>query len=259
MQTQKKITRREAIKYAGAAIAGSSITLGVNQLFSNNQKPVLENTNKLPSDRQTMKVLLLNGSPHEKGCTFTALNEIADTLINHGIESEILWLGKNPVSGCLGCGACKKSDECIIQDSVNQLLSQLDNYDGFVFGSPVHYAAASGFITPFLDRLFYAGGKQFYGKPGAAIVSCRRAGSTAAFEQLNKYFTISNMPIISSQYWNMVHGNTPDEVRQDLEGMQIMRTLGQNMAWLLKCIDLGKKNGVTLPSYEKRVSTNFIR
>lgn len=248
MEKTNKITRREAIKYAGAAIAGSALSLGSNHLFSKNEKTDIK-----------MKVLLLNGSPHEKGCTYTALNEIANSLKTNEIESEMLWLGKEAISGCLGCGVCKKTRECIIQDSVNQLLANIDQYDGFIFGSPVHYAAASGFITPFLDRLFYAGGKKFHGKLGAAIVSCRRAGSTAAFEQLNKYFTISNMPIVSSQYWNMVHGNTPDEVRQDLEGMQIMRTLGLNMAWLLKCIASGKKNGIELPSYEQRVGTNFIR
>jgi multimeric flavodoxin WrbA len=146
-----------------------------------------------------------------------------------------------------------------VDDLVNKTLARAGEFDGFVFGSPVHYAAASGFITPFLDRLFYAGGRHLAGKPGAAIVSCRRAGSTAALEQLNKYITINNMPLVSSQYWNMVHGNTPDEVRQDLEGMQTMRTLGLNMAWLLRCIAAGRAAGIAPPEYEGRVGTNFIR
>ncbi|MDR2814925.1 MAG: flavodoxin family protein [Prevotellaceae bacterium] len=206
-----------------------------------------------------MKVLLVNGSPHKTGCTFTALSEVASALEKNGVKTEILWLGSEPVSGCLGCGICRSTGLCVLNDSVNAVAEKVSEFDGFVFGSPVHYAAASGFITPFLDRLFYSAGKRFACKPGAAVVSCRRAGSTAALEQLNKYFTICNMPVAPSQYWNMVHGNSPDEVRKDLEGMQTMRTLGQNMAWLLKCIAAGKAAGVDLPAYEARVATNFIR
>lgn len=191
-----------------------------------------------------MKVLLINGSPKLKGCTYTALNEIAKELEAENIETEIFHIGNQPIRGCIGCGGCKSNNRCVFNDdTVNKAIEKVKEADGIIFGSPVHYAAASGSLTSFLDRLFYAyGGKFLAYKPGASIVSCRRGGSTAAFDQLNKYFTISNMPIVSSQYWNMVHGNTPDEVRQDLEGMQIMRTLGRNMAWLLKSINIGKKS-----------------
>lgn len=207
-----------------------------------------------------MKVLLINGSPKAKGCTYTALCEIAKELEKENIETEIFHVGNQPIRGCMACGGCNStSGKCVFNDdTVNIALEKAKEADGFIFGSPVHYAGASGQITSFLDRFFYAG-SSFQYKPGAAIVSCRRGGSTAAFEQLNKYFTISNMPIVSSQYWNMVHGNTPDEVRQDLEGMQTMRTLGRNMAWLLKCINAGKKAGIELPEKEQRVATNFIR
>jgi multimeric flavodoxin WrbA len=208
-----------------------------------------------------MKVLLINGSPKAKGCTYTALCEVAKELENQNIETEILHVGTEPIRGCTACTSCKKSQsgKCVFNnDTVNIALEKAKDVDGFIFGSPVHYAAASGQITSFLDRFFYAG-NSFHFKPGAAIVSCRRGGSTAAFDQLNKYFTISNMPIVSSQYWNMVHGNTPEEVKQDLEGMQTMRTLGKNMAWLLKSIQAGKEAGITLPEREPRVATNFIR
>ncbi|NAS19051.1 flavodoxin family protein [Clostridium butyricum] len=207
-----------------------------------------------------MKVLLINGSPKLKGCTYTALNEIAKELEAENIETEIFHIGNQPIRGCIGCGGCKSNNRCVFNDdTVNKAIEKVKEADGIIFGSPVHYAAASGSLTSFLDRLFYAyGGKFLAYKPGAAIVSCRRGGSTAAFDQLNKYFTISNMPIVSSQYWNMVHGNTPDEVKQDLEGMQIMRTLGRNMAWLLKSINIGKKAGLKLPHKEPRAITNFI-
>lgn len=208
-----------------------------------------------------MKVLLINGSPKANGCTYTALCEVAKELENENIETEIFHIGNKPIRGCMACGGCSKNDsgKCVFDDdTVNIALEKVKEADGFIFGSPVHYAGASGQITSFLDRFFYAG-DGFQYKPGAAIVSCRRGGSTAAFEQLNKYFTISNMPIVSSQYWNMVHGNTPEEVRKDLEGMQTMRTLGRNMAWLLKCIQAGKEAGVTLPEKERRAVTNFIR
>ena len=206
-----------------------------------------------------MKVLLVNGSPHEFGCTYTALKEVADTLVNEGIEPEIFWLGTKAISGCTGCGGCRKKGSCIIDDCVNEFVKKAAETDGFIFGSPVHYAAASGAITSFLDRVFYSGSKHFYLKPGACVLSARRGGTTAAFDQLNKYFTISQMPVISSRYWNMVHGNTPDEVKQDLEGLLIMRTLGRNMAWFLKCKQAGQAAGVPLPTRETSVSTNFIR
>lgn len=205
-----------------------------------------------------MKVLLINGSPHAEGCTYTALREIESVLIKEGIETEIFQLGTKPIRGCTGCGGCR-NNRCVFDDDVvNRALEKAETADAYIFGSPVHYASASGAITSFLDRFFYAGKIHAY-KPGAAIVSCRRGGATAAFDQLNKYFTISNMPIVSSQYWNMVHGNTPDEVRRDEEGMQTMRNLGRNMAWLLKCIEAGKREGINRPEAEKRVATNFIR
>lgn len=205
-----------------------------------------------------MKVLLLNGSPHTKGCTYTALCEIEKELSKQGIDTEIFQVGKVE-SGCIGCLGCKRNGECVFKDSLNEFTAKAEGADGFIFGSPVHYASASGNITSFLDRAFYSNSKAFAYKPGACIVTCRRGGATAAFDQLNKYFTISNMPVVSSQYWNMVHGNTPEEVIQDKEGMQIMRTLGKNMAWLLKCIEAGKNSGVMLPEKEDKVMTNFIR
>ncbi len=207
-----------------------------------------------------MKVLLLNGSPHAKGCTFTALSEVAKELETQGIQTEILQIGTQPVRGCIGCRRCRTTGHCIFDNGiVNLVIDKAAEADGFIVGSPVYYASANGALIALLDRIFYAGSKNFVYKPAAAVVSARRAGTTASFDELNKYFTISQMPVVSSQYWNMVHGNTPDEVRQDLEGMQIMRTLGRNMAWLLRCIEAGKKANVSLPEAEPRVATNFIR
>lgn len=206
-----------------------------------------------------MKVLLINGSPKAKGCTYTALVEILKELEKNGVDSEILHIGNEPISGCRGCAACRKIGKCIQDDIVNEMVEKFKNADGFVFGSPVHYAAVSGGLTSFLDRVFYSGGKYLCDKPAAGIVSCRRGGATAAFDQLNKYFTINNMPVVSSQYWSMVHGNTPDEVIKDEEGMQTMRTLAKNMAWLLKCIEAGDKMGVERPKREDKISTNYIR
>lgn len=206
-----------------------------------------------------MKVILVNGSPHANGCTFTALTEVAETLTTHGIETEIMQLGTKPISGCLGCRVCVEKGNCFMDDLVNIFLSKAKAADGFIFGSPVHYAAASGHLTSFLDRAFFGKSDLFANKLGAAVVSCRRGGASSAFDQINKYFTISNMPVVSSQYWNQVHGNTPEEVKQDLEGMQTMRTLGHNMAWLLKCIEAGKKAGIPLPQREPKTATNFIR
>lgn len=208
-----------------------------------------------------MKVLLVNGSPHADGCTFTALTEVAGALEKQGIETEMFQLGTKAISGCLGCGACYNTGRCFMNDSVNEFLDKALEADGFVFGSPVHYASASGMLSSFMDRVFFAGsatGKFAY-KPAAAVVSARRAGTTSAFDQINKYFTISNMPIVSSQYWNMVHGFTPEDVKMDLEGMQTMRTLGNNMAWLLKSIEAGRTEGLPLPEREEAVYTNFIR
>ena len=206
-----------------------------------------------------MKILVVNGSPHANGCTYTALCEVAAALEAEGMETEMIQVGTKPVSGCLGCGACIKTGKCVIDDVVNEFIEKAKEADGFVFGSPVHYAGASGAITSFMDRAFYGKAAIYADKPAAAIVSCRRGGATAAFEQLNKYFTISNKPNVSSQYWKMVHGNTPEQVRQDLEGLQTMRTLGKNMAWLLKCIEAGKAAGIAKPEREAKVATNFIR
>ncbi|WOO34614.1 flavodoxin family protein [Anaerocolumna sp. AGMB13020] len=207
-----------------------------------------------------MKVLLINGSPNIHGCTYTALEEVAKTLEEEQIETEIFHIGSKPVRGCMDCGVCYKfPGKCAYgDDTVNEAIELAEKADGLIFGAPVHYASASGAMTSFLDRFFYCG-QGFPYKPGAAVVSLRRAGSTASLDQLNKYFTISSMPIVSSQYWNMVHGNTPEEVKQDIEGMQIMRTLGRNMAWLLKCIEAGKNTGIPLPKKEERIFTNFIR
>ncbi|MEQ8155495.1 MAG: flavodoxin family protein [Clostridiaceae bacterium] len=208
-----------------------------------------------------MKVLLINGSPKAQGCTYTALSEVAKELENENIETEIFHIGTQPIRGCIACGGCSGSNSgrCAFNDdTVNIALEKSKDADAFIFGSPVHYAGASGQMTSFLDRFFYAG-DGFQYKPGAAVVSCRRGGATSAFEQLNKYFTISNMPIVSSQYWNMVHGTTPEQVQKDLEGMQTMRTLGKNMAWLLKSIKAGREAGIQLPKKEPRAVTNFIR
>lgn len=207
-----------------------------------------------------MKVILLNLSPHEKGCTYTALCEAAKALNENGVETEIVYAGA-PAAGCRACGACYKAGKCAFGDTdgVNAVAEKIKAADGLIIGSAVHYAAASGSGAAFLDRLFYAHGKGFAFKPGAAVVSCRRGGASAAFDQLIKYFTICNMPVVSSQYWNQVHGSCPEDVLKDEEGMQTMRTLGKNMAWLIKCIDNAKSAGITPPEREPVIRTNFIR
>ena len=204
------------------------------------------------------KILLTNGSPNEKGCTYTALCEIADTLAKNDVESELLYLGKKPVAGCIACGKCFQTGRCVFDDKVNEVLEKLDEYDGMVVGSPVYYAGPTGQLCAFLDRLFFCSERRMAGKLGAAVVSCRRGGASAAFDRLNKYFTICNMIVIGSQYWNQVHGFTPEDVRKDEEGLQTMRTLAQNMAWLLKNKNAGKEQGIPVPVYEARISTNFI-
>ncbi len=207
-----------------------------------------------------MKVLLVNGSPHEKGCTYTALCVAAKELEANGIDTEIVWVGNKSISGCVGCGACAKGlGKCVIDDGVNDFVAKARNADGFIFGTPVHFAAASGHITAFMDRAFYSGKSAFVGKPAASVVSCRRGGASAAFDQMNKYYTISSMPVVSSQYWNQVHGSTPEQVMQDEEGVQTVRILAKNMSWLLKCIGLGKENEIFFPEPEKPTRTNFIR
>jgi len=207
-----------------------------------------------------MKVLLVNGSPNKKGCTYTALCEVQKELNRFHIETEIFYIGEKPIRGCMACKKCTETGKCVFNDdTVNIALDKGNTSNGFIFGSPVHYAGVSGSIKSFLDRCFYAGSNVFEYKPGAAIISCRRGGAISAFDQLNKYFSINNMPIVPSQYWNMVHGTTPEEVLQDIEGLQTMRTLGRNMAWLLQSIAAGKNAGVPLPEKEERVRTNFIR
>ena len=207
-----------------------------------------------------MKVLLVNGSQHNNGCTHTALQEIADELQRLGIETEEFWCGNQAIMGCIGCGHCTETKRCWNdKDTVNDFLEKVAETDAFVFGTPVHFAGTSGFIKPFMDRAFCSKASLFFNKPAAAIVSCRRGGAQGAFEDMNRYFTIACMPVVSSKYWNEVHGNTPDEVRQDLEGMQTMRQLARNMAWMLKCIEAGRNAGVQLPEHEIPVKTNFIR
>ena len=207
-----------------------------------------------------MKVWMINGSPRPAGCTCTALTEIGGVLSAHGIEWEMTQIGTGAVSGCIGCGKCRREGgACVIDDGVNDILARLDSFDGIVLGSPVYYAAPSGQLCAFLDRLFYAGGRRMAGKVGAAIVSCRRGGASAAFDVLNKYFLMNNMVVAGSQYWNQVHGNTPEEVRRDLEGMQTMRTLGENIAWLLRSLEAARAAGIEPPVYETRTPTNFIR
>ena len=207
-----------------------------------------------------MKVLLINGSPRKKGCTYTALAEVEKGLNEQGIDTEIIHIGAKPIQGCTACGHCYTGpDRCVFdEDMVNRVLEKGEEADGFVFGSPVYYASANGALTAFMDRLFYAG-DCFQYKPGACVVSARRAGTTAALDQMMKYLTISNMMVVGSQYWPMVHGSRPEDVEKDLEGLQIMRVLGRNMAWLLKSIQAGRQAGIALPEAEPRQRTNFIR
>lgn len=206
-----------------------------------------------------MKVLLVNGSPHKDGVINLALEEIAKALKNNDIESEIFWIGNKAISGCIGCGACFKTKRCFINDKVNEFIEKAEQADGFIFGSAVHYAGPTGFIKSFMDRCFYGKSYAFSYKPAASIVSCRRGGAATAFDDLNKYFSITNMIIVGSQYWNQIHGNTKEEAKEDKEGLQTMRTLANNMSWILKSIDCGKKNGIQKPEKEKKISTNFIR
>ena len=205
-----------------------------------------------------MKVMLVNGSLHEKGCTYTALCEVEKALGANGIETEIFQLAGKGVNGCKGCWACKKLGKCVIDDAVNEFVEKAADFDGFVFGSPVYYASASGALVSFMDRVFYSGGKKLAYKPAAAVVSCRRAGASTTFDVINKYFTINNMLIVGSNYWNEVHGNFAEEVLKDEEGLQTMRILGNNMAWVLKCLQLGKEAGLE-PIRERKIMTNFIR
>lgn len=205
-----------------------------------------------------MKVLLINGSPREQGNTYTALSEVAKTLQEEGVETEIISIGKKAVQGCIACGWCGREGRCTFRDDLyfKVMRAIKDGIDGLVVGSPVYYGGPNGSLCALLDRVFYAHGKDLQYKPAASVVVCRRGGASAAFDRLNKYFTILNMPVVSSQYWNMVYGQTPGQAAQDEEGMQTMRTLGRNMAWMIKRLDLQKQGH---PEPEPQVRTNFIR
>lgn len=211
-----------------------------------------------------MKVMLVNGSPHKTGSTNRALEEIAQMLEAEGVEAEIFWIGAKPVGGCVACKACARTGRCAFDDVVNEFRAKAADADGFVFGAPVHYAHAGASLLGFMDRLFYSNGRAgepdvFRFKPAAAVTSARRSGTTEAFSDISKFFTISQMPVISSRYWNNVHGNAATETEQDAEGLWTMRQLGRNMAWMLKCIEAGRAAGIELPAQEDGTSTNFIR
>ena len=206
-----------------------------------------------------MKVLLVNGSPNENGCTRAALNVVAQALQENSVETELFWVGRVPVGGCTACYGCRKAGKCVFDDKVNAFAELARSADGFVFGSPVHYAALSGNMTAFMDRLFFSAGSVFLHKPATAVLSARRGGTTAAYDQMNKYFGISQMPIVSSTYWNMVHGSKAEEVFRDEEGIRCMRQLGKNMAYLLQCKEAGRQAGILPPAQEPPAKTNFIR
>lgn len=206
-----------------------------------------------------MKVLMLNGSPKANGNTNAALLEVGRTLESEGISYEIFQMGGKPVRDCIGCGQCNENGCVFTDDDVNAFIAKAKEADGFVFGTPVYYAHPSGRILSFLDRAFYAGGAAFRFKPGASVAVARRGGSSASFDCLNKYFGIAQMPVVGSTYWNMVYGRVPGEAEQDLEGMQTMQNLAKNMAWMMKCFELGRKNGIALPDTSVAVRTNFIR
>lgn len=207
-----------------------------------------------------MKVLLLNGSTRENGCTYLALSAVAKALESEGIETELLQLGPRPVRDCIGCNRCRELGRCVFdEDVVNRLLEKAREADGFVFGSPVYFAHPSGLLLSVMDRMFYADGGAFAHKPAAAVVTARRAGTTASLDAIQKHFTIAQMPVVASTYWNMVFGPVPELVEQDQEGLQTMRNLGRNMAWMLRCIEAGKEKGIVPPAAETGHQTNFNR
>lgn len=211
-----------------------------------------------------MKVLLVNGSPNRSGCTNRALEEIARTFREEGIETGMYWIGRQPIGGCIGCYQCTQKKQCVFDDRINEFTALAAEYDGFIFGSPVYFSGMNGSLMSFMDRVFFSASARnphpFRFKPAAAVVSARRSGTTSALDQMNKYFLHQQMPVISSRYWNMVHGNTPEEVSQDREGLQIMRVLARNMAWFLKLKEAGDRAGIPLPAQEAaRIATNFIR
>ncbi len=206
-----------------------------------------------------MKVLMLNGSPRKNGNTYQALQVAAEQLEKEGIECEIFQVGTGPVRDCVACGGCS-AEGCVFKDdAVNAFIAKAKDADGFIFGTPVYYAHPSGHVLSFLDRVFYSSGRSFAFKPGAAIAVARRGGATASFDVMNKYFGISQMPVVGSTYWNIAHGAGQGEVLQDAEGIQTVQNLARNMAWLLKCMEAGKQAGVPLPDSKKGAWTNFIR
>jgi multimeric flavodoxin WrbA len=248
-QLRKQMERREMLKLSAAgALAGLAATLSPGQAFASTG---------------SLRVALINGSPREKGCTFTALEVIAETLNGLGVESEFFWLGTKPLAGCIACDVCRRTGECALKDRVNEFTPVAERADGFIFGSPVHFAGSSGTIKSFMDRVFFSAlcGKRdtFYLKPAAAVTAARRSGNVSAFDALNKHFTLMEMPVISSRYWNMVFGMTPEDVRRDVEGLQIMRVLARNMAWFLRCKQAAQAAGVPMPEREPRISLNFMR
>lgn len=209
-----------------------------------------------------MQVLLFNASPHRDGATYTALTEIEKELNLTGIDTKILQVGCKPISGCMACRKCKETGRCVFgdNDGLNEIMDLCEQADGFVFGSPVYYASANGTLVSLMDRMFYSRSKALAHKPAAAVACARRGGTSATLDVINKYFTINQMPVVSSTYWNMVHSNGgAAEVRQDLEGMQTMRNIGKNMAWLLRCIEAGKQAGIAIPTADSGAMTNFIR
>lgn len=206
-----------------------------------------------------MKVLLINCSPHEHGTTFAALSEVAAALEGEGIETELFFPGPGPIRPCTGCGGCGQLGKCVYDDAVNEAVEKMQSCDGLVVGTPVHYAGMSGIAANLLSRMFYSGSRHLRFKPAAGVAVCRRAGATNAFDDLNKFFTYAHMPVVPSQYWNIVFGRTAEDAARDEEGMQTMRALARNMAWMLKCIEAGRAAGITPPRHEHIIRTNFIR
>lgn len=205
-----------------------------------------------------MKVLMLNGSPHEKGTTDAALSAVAEELKKEGIESEIFWIGPKAVQDCIGCGKCGQLGKCVFDDKVNEFVAKAAECEGFVFGTPVYYAHPTGRVLDFLDRAFFSGKPKFSHKPAASVAVARRAGTIAAFDVMNKYMTISNMPVVASTYWNSVFGSNAEDAVKDEEGIMTMKNLARNMAWMLKCLEAGKSAGVEIPLCGS-ARTNFIR
>ncbi|MBO7453687.1 MAG: flavodoxin family protein [Clostridiales bacterium] len=205
------------------------------------------------------KVLFINGSPNENGCVSIAMDEVITVLNDNGIQTEKIWLGKKAMPDCMACMKCQETGKCVFQDQVNEIASEIDEIGGIIVGSPVYYGGPNGRLTSFLDRLFFSiPDDKFNGKLGASIVSCRRGGASAAFERLNQYFLMENMHVVSSQYWNQVHGFSAEDVKKDEEGLQTMRTLGRNIVWLLKAIENGEKSNIHIPEHEEKTFTNFI-